>query len=114
MWDTNLNQNMRIEVRLAVDAEEMAQGDVGCAVCLVPFEADAVQVQVMMSEAPLALCPLCPACIEHLGKRNPDRFITIEEYEELTKRYLEPILDYVPPDDVWERVYHYEAVIVGG
>jgi hypothetical protein len=54
--------------------------------------------------------PLCPSCIEYLGRRNPSVFPTIEEWEEARKRYPEPIFDYEPPDDIWSPVYNYEAL----
>ncbi len=34
---------------------------------------------------------VCPACLEYFGKRNPERFATIEEYREAIKRYPEPV-----------------------
>jgi hypothetical protein len=34
----------------------------------------------------------CPECVAYFGRRNPERFPTIEEYEEATRRYPEPIL----------------------
>jgi hypothetical protein len=34
---------------------------------------------------------VCPTCIEYFGKRNPEKFPTLEEYEEAKKRYPDPI-----------------------
>jgi hypothetical protein len=63
-------------------------GEWECGVCDTPFEADVVQV-VFWHEG--FLSRVCPSCIEYLGKRNPEKFLTIEEYEEANKRYKEPL-----------------------
>jgi hypothetical protein len=106
------NMSMGIEIRRAIDPEEMAFGEHGCAVCLVPFQVDAALVTVATPEAPLVLSPLCPSCIEHLGQRNPEHYPTIEEYEELKARYPEPIFDYEPPCEVCRPLYEHGAIIV--
>jgi hypothetical protein len=49
--------------------------------------------------------PLCPPCIAHLGRRNPETFPTIEEYEEAKRRYPEPVFDYEAPDEIWDPAY---------
>lgn len=103
---------IEFELRLATDPGEMGPYKDGCPICRVYFETPAVQVQVLVDGTNIG--PLCPACIEHLGQRNPDFPTTIEEYKALKKRYPSAIFDYEPPDDVWRRVHYYQAVIVGG
>jgi hypothetical protein len=34
----------------------------------------------------------CPECVEHFGRRNPEWFPILAEYEEAARRYPEPIL----------------------
>jgi hypothetical protein len=59
----------------------------------------------------VAATPICPTCIEYLGRRNPARFLTIEEYDELKQRYPEPIFDYEPPEEIWHEIYGWKASI---
>jgi hypothetical protein len=35
---------------------------------------------------------VCPCCVAYFGRRNPERFPTIEEYEEALRLYPEPML----------------------
>ncbi|MBV9454268.1 MAG: hypothetical protein JOZ19_09145 [Rubrobacter sp.] len=34
---------------------------------------------------------ICPACVEYLSQRNPERFHSSGEYAEALRRYPEPI-----------------------
>ena len=60
-------------------------GETTCAICQHPFVAESV---LMMSDE--ATCA-CPACIEYLGRRNPESFPSIEEYEAAKRRFPDPI-----------------------
>lgn len=103
---------MRIEMRRATDPTEMDFGKWGCGVCCVPFEVEAVQILVETPDSgPLAATPVCPSCVEYLGRRNPAHYPTIEEYETLNKRYPEPTFDYEPPDEIWHPIYGFTALI---
>ena len=101
---------MRIDLRRTTTPEELAFGDDGCGVCLMPFPAEAVQVLVE-AKGGTDFTPICPSCIEYLGQRNPAHYPTIEEYQELTRRYPEPIFDHEPPDEIWQEVYGWVASI---
>jgi hypothetical protein len=83
-------------LRQAVDPTDM--GEFPCGVCDTPFEVDAVQVQ---ADLECVMQPVCPACIEYLGQRNPALYPTIEEFEEAKRCYPEPMFDYEPDDHVW-------------
>ena len=98
-----------IEFRRAVEPKEMEPYERGCPICRVSFEPDAVQVQVLTDGTYIG--PLCPSCIEYLGQRNPAHFPTIEEFEELRKKYPEPVFDYEPPDALWERMFYHDVLI---
>jgi hypothetical protein len=99
------------ELRRATDPTELPFGDDGCGVCLVPFQAEAVQVLVSTEDTPYPKTPICPSCIEYLGMRNPKEYPTIEEYEELKKRYPDPIFDHEPPEEIWDAFYGEKAHI---
>jgi hypothetical protein len=59
-----------------------------CGVCDVPFEVGTVHV-VFVYDGDCKR--VCPSCIEYLGKRNPEKYLTIEEFEEAKKRCPEPL-----------------------
>jgi hypothetical protein len=60
-------------------------GDDDCLICKQPFERESVLL--MGDEGKSA----CPTCIEYLGRRNPDLYPTLAEYEEAKRRFPEPI-----------------------
>ena len=93
---------MIIGLKRATDPEEM--GEQKCGICELRFEVAAVHLRgnfdVGFADA------VCPECIEYLGRRNPARFPTIEEYEEAKRRYPESSYSEVLKDDEpWGTVY---------
>jgi hypothetical protein len=59
-----------------------------CAVCGVAFEEPSV-VAYATTDARGEMGVVCFECVAYLGKRNPDRFPTGEQYRELLERYPE-------------------------
>ena len=50
-------------------------GEEPCVICKQPFIRESV---ILMGDEGYGTCP---SCIEYLGRRNPERFPSIEEYE---------------------------------
>src|SRR4051812_663919 len=65
------NQLIYVVLRRSPDPGYMGEHD--CAMCDVPFEVGAVYADCY-PDGTGASSPLCPACLEHLGKRNPKKF----------------------------------------
>src|SRR4051812_37993135 len=80
---------MIIDLQRAFSPEDCGY-EVVCGICRMDFCTGTVIAQVA-TDYRMDMGHACPACIEYLGKRNPECFPTIEEYEELLKRYPEPI-----------------------
>ena len=59
-----------------------------CAVCSVPFEEPSV-VAYATTDDDGEMGVVCLPCCEYLGKRNPERFPTIEVYQKLLAKYPE-------------------------
>lgn len=88
-----------IDAWLRRAADPTYMGEFECGVCGVLHEVGAVYVEGKAED--WGLDPFCLACIRHLGKRDPNRFPTLEQFEEAKKRYPEPIYDYEPEDALW-------------
>jgi hypothetical protein len=58
-----------------------------CATCEQPFVVEPVVALALDLDGQ----SVCLACIEYFGRRNPEKFPTIAEYEEAKRRYPEPI-----------------------
>jgi hypothetical protein len=99
---------LNIGLRQATDPDQM--GEWNCGVCRVPFVAEAAQVQIWTH---YEYEPVCPSCTKYLGRRNPKVFPTIEEFEEATRRYREPIFASPEgvPDAVWSPAYQFDSWI---
>jgi hypothetical protein len=87
-----------VVLRRSPDPGYMGEHD--CAMCDVPFEVDAVYADCY-PEGTEASSPLCPSCLEHLGRQNPKKFPTMAEFEEAKRLYPEPIYTYEPEDHLW-------------
>ena len=59
-----------------------------CGMCGHAFEEPSV-VAWATTDAPGEMGLVCPECVEYLGRRNPEKFPTIEEYDELLAKYPE-------------------------
>lgn len=81
-----------VETRRAITPEET--GEASCALCGTGLRAGAVYARVLTGDRHEVAedGKACPACVEYLGGRNPERFPTILEYEEACARYPEPML----------------------
>ena len=62
-----------------------------CAFCGQEFRVASVVAKASTEVGGWDLGPVCPACVEVLGRRAPALFPSIEEYEEALRRYPEPI-----------------------
>jgi hypothetical protein len=69
-----------------VDLEETK-----CSICGQEFRLASVVAKASAEVWGWDLGPVCPACIGVLGRHAPDRFPSIEEYEDALRRYPEPI-----------------------
>ena len=88
-------RTMNIELKRAFTPEEVGVEE-PCGICEVPFVAGVVTAHVLHHD----LGTVCPACVEYLGRRNPERFPTIEELEEAKRRYTAPA--YASVEEVME------------
>ncbi len=95
---------MIIELQRAFSPEEM--GEEACGICDELFHVESVMAQVAAAaDCPLDMGHACRTCIEMLGRRDhPERFPTIEEYEEALRRYPEPIwVSSEEAGDAWDE-----------
>jgi hypothetical protein len=74
---------MIIELQRAWDPTDLGEDE--CILCEQSFVVQSVIARTI--EAASA----CPTCIEYFGRRNPQRFPTIEEYEAALQRFPHPI-----------------------
>jgi hypothetical protein len=84
---------LRIELRRVMCAEDFAE-EQSCELCGARFRVEGVYAwaaNVAMSGSDPNQAA-CPSCIAYFGRRNPEQFPTIEEYEEAARRYPMPIL----------------------
>jgi hypothetical protein len=84
---------MEMELKRAMEPEEVGSRE-ECGVCGVEFTTEVVAAHVLTYD----LGVVCPTCITYLGGRNPQRFPTIEEYEEANRTCTEPL--YGSPEEV--------------
>jgi hypothetical protein len=76
---------MKVELQRAWGPDDLGEDE--CDLCEQPFVVGSVVARCL----DLDLGGLCPACIEYLGKRNPQKFPSIEEYEGALERFPHPI-----------------------
>lgn len=87
---------MFIEFRQVLEHREMQEA-VPCAICGCRFDTESVVAQAIGNDFfaperpgdPVGVA--CPACVEYLGKRNLERFPTVEEHEAALRRYPSPV-----------------------
>src|SRR4051812_10291028 len=77
-------ETMDIRLQRAWDPSDMRAWD--CTLCEQPFVVGSVRAAESADGQ-----SVCPACVEHFGKRNSERFPTIVEYEAALLRYPDPI-----------------------
>jgi len=80
---------MFIDLMRAFEPSEIGHEE-ECGVCGETFAAGAVVASAATDHRD-GMGNACPACVEALGRRNPERFPTIEVYEEANRRYPEPV-----------------------
>jgi hypothetical protein len=68
----------------------MHDGNTTCSVCGLDFEEPSV-VAYANTDARGEMGAVCFECVAYLGKRNPEKFPTPEEYRELLALYPEPM-----------------------
>jgi hypothetical protein len=76
---------MIIELQRAWDPTNLGEDE--CGLCEQSFVAQSVIARSLDFD----LQGLCPTCIEYLGKRSPQKFPSIEEYEGALQRFPHPI-----------------------
>lgn len=84
-----------MEIRFTRSWSPGDMGEAPCILCEQPFVVESVMATTSL-ESQVA----CPSCVEYFGKRNPEKFPTIEEYGEAKRRYPEPMQDADAFDDV--------------
>ena len=80
---------IEIELMRAGTPDELGQEE-ECAICGERFALESVQAQVSL-DGTLSTSHVCPACLGMLGRRNPERFPTLEEYEAAKLRLPRPM-----------------------
>ncbi len=80
---------MKIALQRLHNAENLGMKEV-CVLCEVEFRVESILGIIDPIFEPFWE-NVCPACIEYFGKRNPERFATIEEYREAIERYPEAV-----------------------
>ena len=76
---------LTLMLKRAFDPSEM--GEEECGICGCRFEGESVLAHILEFDLGTA----CPACLNHLSKRNPDKFPSLEELEDAIQRYPEPV-----------------------
>lgn len=79
---------MLIDLQRAHTPDEMGTWE--CGLCRHDFEVESVVADAMTAER-YGIGRICPECIEHFGRRNPEVFPTIDIYRGFVRRYPEPI-----------------------
>lgn len=79
---------MIIELQRAFTPEEMFEEE--CGICGVEHRRESVIAQAA-TDGRTDMGGACPACVEMLGRRNPYRFPTLQEFEAAKRRYPEPM-----------------------
>ncbi|MDX6381707.1 MAG: hypothetical protein QOI57_2731 [Rubrobacteraceae bacterium] len=91
-----------IHLQRACDPTDL--GETECIICELNFMAESVWGVTNDIDGQ----PVCQACIEYFGKRNPEKFPSIEEYEAAKQRFPEPIIaskeELVSEDPWWTYV----------
>ena len=82
---------MFIDLERAFTPDEIGHEET-CGVCGVRFRTDSVTAGAVADNR-MDMGNVCPDCVEVLGRRNPERFPTIEVFEELCRRYPEPMFE---------------------
>lgn len=77
---------MKIELKRAFAPDEIGNEE-ECGICGVRFTTETVSANVLVHD----VNRVCPSCVEYLGRRNPERFPSIEDYEEANRRYAGPV-----------------------
>ena len=76
---------MDIHLERALDPTLLGERE--CNLCELAFVAGSVEGATFDLEG----LPVCPVCVEYFGKRNPEKFPTIQELEEAKQRFPEPM-----------------------
>lgn len=93
---------LTIELKRALAPDEVGVEE-PCAVCGIPLVTGVVVPHVLVHSIGEDLNVVCRACLDHLSRRNPGQFPTIEEYEEANRRYTEPVYASVEEITALER-----------
>jgi hypothetical protein len=78
---------MELKLQRALCPEQISE-EIPCLFCDVRFRPGSVVV-VASQEHTYEL--VCPECLAYVGRRNPERFPTWEQYEEALRRFPKPI-----------------------
>ena len=76
---------LTIKLKRAFEPSEI--GDQECGICGCRFEGESVLAHILEVD----LGQACPACLDHMSKRNPGKFPSIEDLEDAIQRYPEPV-----------------------
>jgi hypothetical protein len=100
-----------IELMRAHTPEEVGLEE-PCAICEREFRTEHVLAQVSTEAGTLEANHVCPDCVELLGTYRPEKFPTLEEYEEAKQRFSGPIWeDRKVVSDAVEQGAPYEAAL---
>ena len=80
---------MIIELQRTFLPEDIGMEEL-CGICEHRFHSESIIAQVSTDER-IEEGWACPECVAYFGRRRPDRFPTMEEYEEAKRRYPEPM-----------------------
>ncbi len=76
---------MKVELQRAWGPADLGEDE--CDLCEQPFVVGSVVARCV----DLHHGGLCPTCIEYLGRRNPQKFPSLEEYEAALEQFPQPI-----------------------
>ncbi len=79
---------MLLDLQRAFTPEEMEEYE--CALCRRDFRPESV-IAFAQTNDRADIGRICPDCLEHFGRANPELFLSIEEYRKTVRRYPEPI-----------------------
>ncbi len=101
---------MYIELNRAHTPEECAREE-ACEICGQRFVVGSVEAQIC-DDLDMILGLACPACVEALGRRNPQRFPTSEELAAAKLRFPGPLWPSVEEATrAWDQGPAYHAIM---
>lgn len=101
---------MIIELHRAHTPEDYGQEE-ACAICGESFLVESVEAQIS-DDSGTILGQACPTCVGMLGRRKPERFPTLEEYEAARRRFQGPIWETTEEaSEAWKKGAPHRAAL---